>query len=105
MKLTTKHINLLRHALGLDESQLKRSYRNRYIAGQNHHSRIDLMSLVMTGLMTKRRGGELFGGSDLFQATYQGALAVLRKGETLCPEDFPEHYSAGRAALAQGGGE
>ncbi|MCF7673506.1 hypothetical protein KQ944_17870 [Bacillus subtilis] len=59
----------------------------------------------MTRFMTKRRGGEIFGGSVLFQATYQGALAVLREGETLCPEDFPEHYSAGIAAFAQGGAE
>lgn len=103
MKQTTKHINILRHTLGLDESQFKRSFRNRYVAGQNHHSRIEIMELVVAGLMTKRSGGELFGGSDLFQATYRGALAVLRKGETLCPDDFPEHYTAGRAALAQGG--
>lgn len=81
MKLTESHINILRHSLGLDASQVKRSYRNRYVAGQKHHNRIDLMELVMTGFMTKRTGGELFGKSDLFQATYQGALSVIRKGE------------------------
>lgn len=102
MKLTGKHIDILRHTLGLDAGQIKRSYRNRYIAGQKHPNRIDLMELVMTGFMIKRSGEELFGSSDLFQATYQGAIAVLRKGETLCPEDFPQHYTAGRAALAQG---
>lgn len=100
MKLTEKHITILRHTLGMDASQSKRSYRNRYVAGKKHHCRIELMELVMNGFMTKHDGGELFGDSDLFQATYPGALAALRKGETLCPEDFPEHYPASHAVPA-----
>lgn len=102
MKPTERQKELLRHALGLP-SPSKRSFRNRFVAGKKHASYADWQNMVVNGLATKQEGKSLpFGGSDCFYASYRGAQTALKKGETLCPEDFPEQYPAGHAALKGG---
>lgn len=88
MNLTENQIEIIRHTIGLDRSS--RSYRNRYIASAGHHNFDDLESLVKCGAMEKYDGSGLFGKSSIYIATKSGANAVLKKGEALCSEDFPE---------------
>ncbi|PXW75938.1 hypothetical protein C7451_106102 [Blastomonas natatoria] len=87
--MTSEQIELARHALGLD-GQRKRSYRNRYVTGPGGSDHPAWLAMVEAGDAKKRDGSTLpFGGDDIFWLTRQGAEKALRKGEKLCPEDFP----------------
>lgn len=82
------HIELARHALGLD-GQRKQSYRNYFVAGQGHPDHSNWMEMVSGNDATWTSGTKLqFGGDDLFRLTKQGATKALRPGERLDREDF-----------------
>jgi hypothetical protein len=81
---------LARHALGLD-GRHKVSYRNRFVTGPGSVDHEPWLAMVGAGLAGKRDGKTLpYGGDDMFWLTPAGARAVLRPGEALDPEDFPE---------------
>lgn len=85
--MTPLQTKLARHALGLRDDQ-KRSYRNRYVTGSGGTHYRTWMRMVRDG-NAKR---EAIGTADdkwLFSLTPAGALAAIRKGESLDPEDFP----------------
>ena len=87
--MTPAQITLARHALGLPNRE-SRSYRNRYCAGKGHTNYAAWKAMVAAGLATVRQNEGGLGGQDTFSLTLAGATAALQKGETLCPEDFPE---------------
>ncbi|MDO9006316.1 MAG: hypothetical protein Q7V20_22970 [Aquabacterium sp.] len=87
--MTPAQIALARHALGLPNSD-NRSYRNRFCAGKGHSDHPKWNALVSAGLATVTRHAGGLGGQDTFRLTLAGAKAALAKGESLCPEDFPE---------------
>lgn len=88
-RLSPRERELARHALGLTDGRT-RSYRNRFVAGKGHADHPDWLRLVKRGLAGRRAGVKMFGGSDLFWLTRQGAELALKPGETLDPEDFPD---------------
>lgn len=89
--MNAKQIELARHAIGLD-GQHKVSYRNHFVTGPGpgNDDHPQWLAMVEAGDAVKRRGSPLTGGDDLFRLTPKGARAVLRPGESLSPEDFPE---------------
>lgn len=87
--LDPEMLPLARHALGLPNKR-KRSYRNHYVTGPGGFDHATWVRMVDAGLATRRRGGVLTGGDDLFRLTKAGAIAALADGETLDPEDFPD---------------
>lgn len=80
---------LARHALGLDGVRSV-SYRNRYICGPTHTAYAAWQRMVEIGDAERHDERHRFGGAYLFTLTIKGARAVLRAGERLDPEDFPE---------------
>lgn len=88
--LTAKQIELARHALGFDEG-VRVSYRNRYHISQGSDAFEDWKDLESRGLAEKT----LVPTRDnrryyLFSLTLEGAKMVLRDGESLDKEDFPD---------------
>lgn len=91
--MTPRQINLARHALGLTKQCM--SYRNYFTASRGHVDYADWMAMVEAGYAVRRDGSWLpFGGDDIFHMTIAGAKCVLRPGETLDREDFPQQASA-----------
>jgi hypothetical protein len=90
MEMTPKQTEMAWHALGLD-GRRKVSYRNRYVTGPGSGNHEPWLAMVSAGLAGMRDGKTLpYGGDDMFWLTRAGADAVLRPGEALDPEDFPE---------------
>lgn len=92
--MTPKQIELARHALGLDGKR-KQSYRNRFFAGPGHDDFEDWQEMVSAGfakVWQVPKGWMVPGqvADHQFRLTRAGAEAALRKGERLCPEDFPK---------------
>jgi hypothetical protein len=89
---TDKQIELSRHALGLD-GRRKQSYRNRYCIGPGSDDYETWEAMVAAGDATKRDGSTIpMGGMNLYYLTEQGARKALKRGEKLCPEDFPAKH-------------
>lgn len=82
MKLNKQQINLVRHALGLDNS--KKSYRNRYIGRNGDWDWFVENNLA--GCIAMDDNGE----KPLYWAKLELARMVLKEGETLDKEDFPD---------------
>jgi len=88
--MTPKQIELARHALGFQEGKkLKVSYRNRFVTDADSDDGKEWMQMVRAGHAARVTGIESLGGMDFFYLKRSGALSVLKKGETLCREDFP----------------
>lgn len=84
-EISDEERGLLRHALGLDARS--RSYRNRYYATAPSRT-VDAWSrLVAIGFASESPTDRPDRG--LYHATHAGALAALKPGESLDPEDFP----------------
>lgn len=84
MGVTDTQRRMMRHMLGLPNRK-NRSYRNRYFAPPGGPAALDLAELRKAGLAeTQADGASIFAC-----LTRAGAEAVLKKGETLCAEDFP----------------
>ena len=86
--MTTKQIELARHALGLSQFR-KKSYRNRFIAGDGHPDFPEWMKMVIDR-NAKRSQSRMFGGDSMFMLTLVGARTALNAGEQLDKEDFPD---------------
>lgn len=84
--LTPRQRELARHALGLD-GRRKCSYRNSFVAGEDHEDYADWIAMSAGGLAI-RRVEDWFGGDDLFHLTRSGAELALDPGERLDEEDF-----------------
>ena len=86
--MTPEQIELARHALGLPNSR-RQSYRNHFVAGEGHSDHTDWCEMVANGYAKSRNGSQLTGGDPVFWLTRTGAEKALKRGERLCPEDFP----------------
>lgn len=84
--LTPRERELARHALGLD-GRRKRSYRNRFVCGQEADNYATWRGMERRGLAESW----LPKGQTMvwFRVTRAGALAALEDDETLDEEDFP----------------
>lgn len=87
-RITKRQKVLARHALGLPNSS-SRSYRNRFLVAEGADGFKEWHGLAVDGYARRfpRHGGGL---CDLFILTLAGARMVLKPGESLDPEDFPE---------------
>lgn len=87
--ITAKQTTLARHALGLNDARHKQSYRNWYVTNAPHPEWEDL---VTKGYAYR----EIEHGDSaqwiFYKMTSRGARAVLKKGETLDKEDFPDEF-------------
>lgn len=80
--LTPTQIELARNALGLNYSQ--KSYRNRFLAAGDNKREWEAMEAGGYA-----ESGKVTNIGTWFDLTLKGAKAVLRSGESLCREDFP----------------
>lgn len=95
--LNEPELKIARHALGLDNPDCRRkSYRNRYFCGPKAPAFWIWRGLVKRSLagMVEDRPAGLIGpphprSARCFYLLRIAAVAALRKGESLCPEDFP----------------
>lgn len=86
--MTPRQTALARHALGLDGHQ-KRSYRNRYFTHEWNRDYHTWLRMVRDGNATSHPLKGAGSRRVVFCLTLEGATAVLKKGESLDPEDFP----------------
>ena len=90
IELTPEQIKLARHALGIPNKRRK-SYRNRFVIGAGCTDYEQWMAMVALGAAKRVDASRVpFGVGDLFYLTMSGARAALKRGEMLCPEDFPK---------------
>lgn len=87
MKLTNNQRHLARHALGLVYGETH-SYRNRFAAARGTADYDAWRAMV--DMNAARRIPWFYRWGDHFYLTRAGADLVLRSGERLDPEDFPE---------------
>lgn len=94
-QFSTKQRDMARHALGLP-NQYRKSYRNRYVAGCLSKAFDEWTEMVNAGMAEAypMEGSAL--GQIMFCLTRDGAKAVLKRGERLCPEDFPQEDDHGK---------
>ncbi len=76
MTLSDAQILILRHSLGIGGDGRGREYRNYFVTGQGSDDYPHCMALVDAGLMTRRNGGRMFGGDDIFHVTDAGRAAA-----------------------------
>lgn len=69
-------LHILQHSLGLDQYGQGRQYRNHFVTGKGSTDYPHCMQLVKSGLMTRRAGNEISGGSDIFSVTEAGKQYV-----------------------------
>lgn len=84
--MTPEQVDMARHALGLP-NRARRSYRNRYFANKDGAG-----DRVWKGMVAAGEAALVPSHSAVtnrYELTPLGALAALRPGERLCPEDFP----------------
>lgn len=86
--MTPEQIAHARHALGFQGGDNKRSYRNRYYVAPGCEVHARWMDMVKNG-WAECYPAEGQKSGDLFCLTHIGAKLALKRGETLCPEDFP----------------
>jgi hypothetical protein len=87
--MTPTQRRLARHALGLPNSR-RCSYRNRFIAAYAPGAYDEWCRMEDAGLAERSRNIR-DSATVRFWLTESGARAALNPGETLCPEDFPNH--------------
>lgn len=74
--ITTAQLQILQHALGLDQYGCGDPYRNRFVTGESGSDHVGCLALVEAGLMIVMGGNELTGGDDLFFVTSDGKQYV-----------------------------
>ncbi len=74
--LPDAELQILRHALGVGDDGLERSYRNHFVTGEDGADHRHCMALVERGFMVRRTGNAITGGDDLFTVTAAGRAAV-----------------------------
>lgn len=72
----SRRLEILQHALGLDQFGQGRSYRNHFVTGSGSTDWADCVMLAADGLMTQHRGNALAGGNDVFIVTPTGVEYV-----------------------------
>lgn len=91
--MTPRQLELARHALGLSNPDAKGvSYRNYFKAPPYSVDWPDWVAMCDKGYARRRcwhRPDRLY-----FILTKKGAMAALRDGERLCPEDWPDMAQA-----------
>lgn len=90
--MTPEQIELARHALGLPNRR-RQTYRNHFVCGEGHSDYVNWLEIEAAGLARSRKGSQLTGGDPVFWLTKAGAESALKRGERLCPEDFPAAIS------------
>ena len=70
--LNPRHLEILQHALGLDQYGRGTFYRNHYVAGPGHHSFDECRALTDAGLMEDHGTSSLYGGDHCFTVTDAG---------------------------------
>jgi hypothetical protein len=78
-------LNVLQHALGLDQFGIGSMYRNHYVAGPGHHSWDLCVAHVEAGRMEQHAPRELFGGDHCFTVTESG-IAFVRANSPKPPK-------------------
>ena len=73
--LSEAEMHIIRHSLGLTYGE--EIYRNHFVTGEGTVDWPHCMALVKAGLMTRRKGGPLSGGDDVFYVTEQGQQIAL----------------------------
>ena len=89
--LAPVQIEMARHALGFD-GRRKMSYRNHYCINDrspDYSAWLDMVERKLAVCRKTPKKGPLQWAGDFFYLTMAGALAVLRKGESLDLEYFP----------------
>ncbi|MCU1068503.1 hypothetical protein [Stenotrophomonas maltophilia] len=74
--LPDAELQILRHALGVGDGGLERSYRNHFVTGEGGADHQHCMALVERGLLVRHAANAITGGSDLFNVTQAGRAAV-----------------------------
>jgi hypothetical protein len=78
--MQNKALDALQHALGRDKygqpNPSNPDYRNHYVAGPGHDSWEVLLKAVSDGLMVRRKGNAITGGSDVFAVTDAGKAYI-----------------------------
>ncbi|HYG43189.1 MAG TPA: hypothetical protein VEA17_09735 [Bordetella sp.] len=69
-------LTILQHALGVDRHGRGSQYRNHFVTGPGSTDYPDCMALVESGMMQRRPGSEISGGSDIFTVTETGKQYV-----------------------------
>lgn len=67
-----RELEVLQHAMGLDQYGRGSEYRNHYVAGPGHHNFDTCRSLTERGLMTDHGTSPLYGGDHCFTVTPAG---------------------------------
>lgn len=75
--MTPKQLNILRHALGLDDNGAGTIYRNRFVVGPGCDSFADCQLLVRDGFM-RDCGEKAMGGMHFFEVAPPGVEAVVK---------------------------
>lgn len=92
--MTPTQRELARHALGLP-NKMRKSYRNRFVAGAGHGDYGDWTQMAADG------NAEMRVGDSLFWLTEQGARQALDQGEVLDEEDFPTFHRRPDQSIAR----
>ncbi|WP_445978293.1 hypothetical protein ACUVWM_18785 [Stenotrophomonas muris] len=74
--LPDAELEILRHALGVGDCGRERSYRNHFVTSPGGADHKHCVALVARGFMVQRAGNAITGGSDLFNVTEAGRVAV-----------------------------
>lgn len=94
-------LDILQHALGLDEYGRGNSYRNFFATGPGSEDFAMCRELVASGLMTEHRGNALSGGNPVFTVTPAGREFV--KCESPQPPKLTRSQQRYRDYLAEDG--
>lgn len=68
----SEKLEVLQHALGVDEYGEGRQYRSYYVAGPGHHSWDVCCKLTAMGLMQRHKASAISGGDPVFIVTPKG---------------------------------
>lgn len=77
-RIESRHVEILRHALGLDDYGQGNSYRNYFVTGEGSKDYPFCRDLVEHGYMARRAPSALTGGDDLFVVTAEGKAFAAR---------------------------
>lgn len=72
-----QHLQILQHALGLDEYGRGTMYRDHFVTGEGNADHAACVELSELGYMTRRAAIQLFGGDDIFRVTAAGKEAAI----------------------------
>ena len=74
--MTARQLEILQHALGVDQYGRGNMYRNHFVTGQGSDDYPTCTELVSMGLMFNHGKHSLAGGDDCFSVTDKGKVAM-----------------------------